>query len=95
MIFAVSSSYAQIIQPNPFTGNGFQPISPASFSSDYFRFSTSPIISPDFYAKKLGFFCKREWQFESRTKLPLRLRLGSVAYTDWMEGKKGALMPLR
>jgi hypothetical protein len=45
-------------------------------------------VSADYYCKGLGFICQNEWRFEKATKLPLRLRLGSLAYVDQMEGKK-------
>jgi hypothetical protein len=34
-----------------------------------------------------GLFCKIEYQLEARSKLAPRFRLGSLNYTDWMEGK--------
>jgi hypothetical protein len=34
-----------------------------------------------------GFFCKMEYKLESYSKLAPRFRLGSLNYTEWMEGK--------
>lgn len=45
------------------------------------------IIRPDFISLKQGYICKQEWKFEKKTGLPLRLRLGSLAYVNKMEGK--------
>jgi hypothetical protein len=50
----------------------------------------SPSIEPvpvAFYSNHTGYFCKKELQLERVTRLPLRIRLGSVAYTDKLEGK--------
>jgi hypothetical protein len=58
--------------------------------------ATSPTtISPAFYSHDLGFFCKKEIQVEQKTKLPLRVRLGSLQYTDWLESKSKTPAPLR
>jgi hypothetical protein len=51
------------------------------------------IISENYYANHLSFFCSKEWQIEKTTKLPLKFRLGSVSYTDKIEGKNQGLMP--
>lgn len=40
-----------------------------------------------FYFNSIGFFCKKELQIEKALRFPVKLRLGSVAYTDQMEGK--------
>lgn len=40
-----------------------------------------------FYYNSIGFFCKKELQIEKTLKFPVKFRLGSVAYTDQMEGK--------
>ena len=34
-----------------------------------------------------GFFCKMEYKIEQKSKLSPRFRLGSLNYTEWMEGK--------
>ncbi len=35
-----------------------------------------------------GMFCKLEYQIEKKSKLAPRFRLGSLEYTEWMEGKQ-------
>jgi hypothetical protein len=45
------------------------------------------VIAENYYANNLSFFCQKELQVEKATKVPLRFRVGSVSYTDKMEGK--------
>jgi len=45
-------------------------------------------LPPDFYAKRLGFFCRQEIKLEKAIKIPFRFRLGSVEQCNWLERKK-------
>ena len=57
------------------------------------NFLLNSSIAGDFYQKSLGFMCQKEWQMEKHTKVPLRFRLGSLAYTDYLEGKSNSSRP--
>jgi hypothetical protein len=45
------------------------------------------------YTQSLGVLCKAEYQFQKTTSIPLRLRLGSLDYTNYLEQKPNALKP--
>ena len=45
------------------------------------------IIPSDFSTCRYGFFCKQEMKIEKATKLPLRIRLGSLQQSNYYEGK--------
>jgi len=71
------------------------PLRPVKNNSNYFIKTTSqsPIysIAPNYYCKSLSFFCQQELKFEKATAIPLRFRLGSLAYTDYLEQKPNAI----
>lgn len=53
-----------------------------SLSSPFSMFKHTPTIN-----HLPGMFCKLEYKIETKSKLAPRFRLGSLQYTEWMEGK--------
>jgi hypothetical protein len=70
------------------------PLSEASRRASFRYLSTLPptptyhTLSPDYYTKCLGFFCRVELQVEKKLNIPLRFRVGSLDYLNKLEGKK-------
>lgn len=50
-------------------------------------FKVKPVALHTVYYNHLGFMCRQELKLEKATKTSFRIRLGSVEYTDRMEGK--------
>ena len=90
MIFVVNSASGQNKPPQLNTNKAF---SYFSATPSYKKILNNlPIlgIPSNFYSYNLGFFCRQEIKFATVSKIPLKLRIGSVQYCDWMEGKKAA-----
>ena len=54
----------------------------------------TPVWRNNYSIQKLSFFCQKEWQFEKLTSIPLRIRLGSLEYTNYLEKKPNSLRHL-
>ena len=44
-------------------------------------------VTPDYYTKNFGFFCKQELKLEKCVRTPVHIRLGDVKYVNWLEQK--------
>ena len=61
----------------------------------FLKFPSFPVMKPvsmNFYSNNLSFFCRQELLFEKATTIPLKFRLGSVQYTDYLEKKPNAIL---
>ena len=57
------------------------------FRQDANAASLPAALAPDQAVRRWGLVCRKEWALEKSTGVPFRFRLGSVDYTDRLEGK--------
>ncbi len=77
----------------PLTVTHIPSISPSTNNYKGLRLSTTYQLPQNFYTQSLGFMCIQELKFEKYTSLPLRVRLGSMEYVNYLEKKPNALKP--
>ena len=65
----------------------------ASLMPSSLAYFDSGVFQQKFHPGQLSFFCRQEFFFEKATSMPLRFRLGSLAYTNYLEKKSTALHP--
>jgi hypothetical protein len=51
------------------------------------------IIANDAAVRHLPFFCKGEHIMDKKLPIPVRLRIGSIQQSDWLERKPSAIKP--
>lgn len=94
MIFVAANAFSQnqlkpapkmlLLKPASMAGSPVYVVAPLKQQTTVVK----QVIAPDYYVKRLGFFCKQEIKFEKATKIPFRFRLGSLEDCDRMEGKQ-------
>ena len=90
MVFGVSVAFSQDNGLKTNVDRAFKTFYSMYGKQDYLQVNKIKVLPPSFYSDHLGFFCKQELKIQAVTILPIKIRLGSVSYCDWMEGKRNA-----
>jgi len=51
------------------------------------------LVPGSYYTDHLGFFCQQELQLEKMITVPVKFRLGSLQYVNYLEQKPNAIKP--
>ena len=70
--------------------NSFELINTLPYSKSSSSDFSIELRKENFNTQALPFFCQKEWQFEKSTHIPLKFRLGSIDYTNMLEGKNSS-----
>ena len=85
ILFSVSGLQAQTV-PDSAKQNAAH-FFPVYNSSMFVRSTLQKSIPANFYTKQLPFFCAKELQVQKVVGFPVKFRLSSVEYCNWLEGK--------
>lgn len=66
----------------------FTPKKDSTVTRKVLPFSAYQFVKPNQVVTNWGFFCQQEWKFEKATRIPLKIRLGSLEATNKLEGYK-------
>lgn len=85
----LAALHAAVYAKDPVSGPAY--FLPAPFQQAQKNAPGAPLSGPflpRWSAEKLPFFCKIEHDWAKKARIPLKFRLGSVEYVDWLEGKR-------
>lgn len=72
---------------------GVQPSKTNTGNVRVFNFRLTELPGPSYYPNHLGIICRTELKLDKITPVPVRFRLGSLEYVNWLERKPNAVRP--